>query len=262
MSDFKGLSPIVRHSLESFEHGIFHYLDSTELGRKFALLHIDHSIELILKEKVVRLGQSIYRKDGKTIGIHEAYTALESGGVSIPEKPRLEDLHDFRNVVQHKGLTPDEHTTDFYVNEAYRFVKRFLHDELGIELEAYLPRSYVKAIEGIETEEEKAGSEINKRLSEAETIFAAGAYESAIVSAYIALERTVRNKVKDDRQPLIVLVRRLVDEGHISKDIQKRIMIVTDLRNRAAHTGDRISKQQAQETLNNLKDIIAEIAPE
>lgn len=262
MPDFKGLSPILHHSLESFEHGIFHYLDNTELGRKFALLHVDHSIELILKEKVVRLGQSIYRKDGKTIGVHEAYTVLEGSSVSIPEKPRLEDLHDFRNVVQHKGLTPDKHTTDFYVNEAYRFVKRFLHDELGIELEAYLPRSYVKAIEGIETEEEKAGSEINERLAEAEAIFAAGAYDSAIVSAYIALERAVRNKVKDDRQPLPVLVRRLVDEGRMSKSVQMRFMLVTDLRNRAAHTGDRISKQQAQETLNSLKDIIAEIGPE
>ena len=90
MPDSKGLSPILRHSLESFEHGVFHYLDNTELGRKFALLHVDHSIELMLKEKVVRLGQSIYRKDGKTIGAHEAYTALESSNISVPEKPRLE----------------------------------------------------------------------------------------------------------------------------------------------------------------------------
>lgn len=262
MPDFKGLSPMLRHSLESFEHGIFHYLDTTELGRKFALLHVDHSIELILKEKVVCLGKSVYKKDGKTIGIHEAYTALEGSGVSIPEKPRLEDLHDFRNVVQHKGLTPDEHTTEFYVNEAYRFVKRFLHDELGLQLDAYLPRSYTKAIEGIETEEEKAGGNVNKRLSEAEAVFAAGAYESAIVSAYIALERAVRSKLYDDRQPLTVLLERLVDEGHISNRAQKRLMLITDLRNRAAHTGDRISRKQAQETLNTLKAIIAEIAAE
>lgn len=260
MPDFKGLSPMLRHSLESFEHGIFHYLEKTELGRKFALLHVDHSIELILKEKVVCLGQSVYRKDGKTISIHKAYTALETSGVSIPEKPRLEDLHDFRNVVQHKGLTPDEHTTEFYVNEAYRFVKRFLHDELGLQLDTYLPRSYMKTIEGIETEEEKAGKDVNKRLSEAEAVFAAGAYESAIVSAYVALERAVRSKLNDDRQPLNVLVQRLVDEGHLSNRAQTRLRLITDLRNRAAHTGDTISGQQARQTLNTLKAIIAEIS--
>ena len=120
----------------------------------------------------------------------------------------------------------------------------------------------MKAIEGIETEEEKAGSEINKRLAEAEAIFATGAYESAIVSAYIALERAVRNRVKDDTLPLNVLVRRLVDEAAHIESTHKPFMVVTDLRNRAAHTGERISKHQAQETLNSLKDIIAEIAPE
>jgi hypothetical protein len=150
MSDFKGLSPMLRHALESFEHGVFHYLDGTELSRKFALLHIDHAIELILKEKVAQTGQSIFRKDGKTIGIHEAYSALESKNVTILEKPRLEDLHDFRNIVQHKGLTPDEHTTEFYVTEAYRFMKRFLTEELGIRLASILPRPYITAMEGLE----------------------------------------------------------------------------------------------------------------
>ena len=75
---------MLRHAFESFEHGLLHYLEGTELGRKFALLHIDHAIELILKEKVVRTGQSIYRKDGKTITVHEAYAALVN--IPIPEK--------------------------------------------------------------------------------------------------------------------------------------------------------------------------------
>ena len=262
MSNFKGLSPILRHAFESFEHGVFHYLDGTELGRKFALLHIDHAIELILKEKVARLGQSIYRKDGKTIGVHDAYAILESSKVSIPEKPRLEDLHDFRNIVQHKGLTPDEHTAEFYVNEAYRFVKRFLHDELGIELEDYLPRPYIKAIEGIETEEAQATSEANKQFSEAETIFASGAYETAVISAFVALERALRSKAHDSKQvPLTAIIKRFDDEGKITKATVKKFMLVADLRNRAAHTGDRISKEQARETLNYLKEIW-ELLPE
>jgi uncharacterized protein YutE (UPF0331/DUF86 family) len=128
-----------------------------------------------------------------------------------------------------------------------------------MELDTHLPRSYVKAIEGIESEEEKAASEIDKRLSEAEAIFAAGAYEAALVSAFVSLERAIRSKAKDDRQPLTVLVRHLVDEGLISKDIQKRLLVVADLRNRAAHTGDGITKDQARQALNDLKEIISKL---
>lgn len=259
MSNSRSLSPILRHALESFEHGIFHYLDSTESGRKFALLHIDHAIELIFKEKVARLGQSIYRKDGKTITIYEAYTILENGNVSIPEKPRLEELHDFRNVVQHKGLTPDLHTTEFYVNEAYQFVKRFLLEELTIKLESYLPRPYIKAIEGIE---EQVTSEIAKQFSEAETLFTIGTYESAVISAFVALERAIRSKVKDSRlSPLMNLIRHLVEEGKITKDVLKKFSVVYNLRSRAIHSSDRISKEQARQVLNDLKEIW-ELLPE
>lgn len=62
MSNTNNIAPMLIHALESFEHGIFHHLDNTDTSRKFAFLHIDHAIELILKEKVVRLGLSILGK--------------------------------------------------------------------------------------------------------------------------------------------------------------------------------------------------------
>ncbi len=67
-------SPMLKHAIESFEHGLEHFLDGTEKSRKFALLHIDHAIELLLKEKCVQLGKSIYRGDGTTLTIHEAFS--------------------------------------------------------------------------------------------------------------------------------------------------------------------------------------------
>lgn len=125
------LSPMLKHALESIEHGLVHFLDGTETGRKFALLHLDHGIELAIKAEVVRQGHSIYQKEGRTIGFHQALDLLPCG--STPERPRLEDLHDFRNIVQHKGLTPDESTTDFYVKEAFAFICRFFKDALEID---------------------------------------------------------------------------------------------------------------------------------
>jgi SOS-response transcriptional repressor LexA len=135
--DYNGLSPLLRHALESFEHGLDHFLDGTETGRKFALLHIDQAIELIIKEKLVRMGKSISKGDGTTITIHEALNSL-CKEISVLERPRLESLHDLRNNIQHTGLTVDAYTTDFYVIEAYKFVKKFLKDELNIDFAQYI----------------------------------------------------------------------------------------------------------------------------
>jgi uncharacterized protein YutE (UPF0331/DUF86 family) len=246
-------SPILRHALESFEHGIFHHLDGTQIGRKFALLHVDHAIELILKEKVLRIGQSIYKKDGKTITIYEAYTILEGNKILIPEKPRLEELHDLRNVVQHKGLTPDEDTTSYYINEAYLFVKRFLNEELKVNLEEYLPSKYIHLLEGTEEQSTKM---IIKQFTEAETLFGIGTYGSAVISAFVALERAIRDNDEYGRPiPLITTIRRFTDEGKIGKDAINRFTEAYNIRNRLVHTGDVITMEQARKTIDDLKII-------
>ena len=262
MIDFKYTSPILRHALESFGHGIYHYLDGTELGRKFALLHIDHAIELLLKEKVVCLGESIYKKDGKTSGMYDAYTILDNHKVPIPEKPRLEDLHDFRNIIQHKGLTPDVHTTDFYITEAYQFVKRFLRDEIGIKIDIHLPRPYIRAMEGLEIEENKLPDEVKKRLLDSEQLFTSGAYEMAVISAFTGLEIAIRNRYGNNKpSPLVNLYRMLIDEGKVDKNLWIRFKSVTHLRNKAAHTGGGISREEAREALNDL-NIIVDFLPD
>lgn len=251
-------SPMLRHAFESFEHGLLHYLEGTELGRKFALLHIDHAIELILKEKVVRTGQSIYRKDGKTITVHEAYAALAN--IPIPEKPRLEDLHDFRNIVQHKGLTPDEHTTDFYVTEAYAFMKRFLADEFAIVIQDILPQAHLRAMEGTVT---TGGvlEDVKRRLLDAEQLYASGAHEMAVVSAFIALEIAVRRGLKEESpSPLSNLLRTLVDSGTLDEASWKMYKEAAALRNKAAHTGGGISKPQARQAIDELNRLVVHLA--
>ncbi|MHB0966518.1 MAG: hypothetical protein ACYC36_08700 [Bellilinea sp.] len=261
MPNYKGISPVLRHAMESFEHGVFHYLDGTEISRKFAFLHIDHAIELILKEYVVRLGESLYRKDGKTIGLYDAYSILETKGVFIPEKPRLEDLHDFRNIVQHKGLTPDEQTTEFYVIVAYKFVKRFLHDELALELDLYLPHAYTRTMEGVETIEGNLSNEVKKRLLDSEQLFSSGTYEMAVISAFTALEISLRRKFQENQSiPLVNLFRQLVDNGKVKEEVWIKFKHATKLRNKAAHTGGGISKSEARKALDDLNSFV-EILP-
>jgi hypothetical protein len=248
-------SPMLRHAIESFEHGVLHFLDGTDLGRKFALLHIDHAIELILQEKVARIGHSIYRKDGKTIGVHEAYAVLQN--VAIPEQPRLEDLHDFRNIVQHKGLTPDALTTEFYVGEAYRFIKRFLNDELSVTISSCLPHAYIRAMEGDDLDNAGIIEEVRRKLIDAEQLFSSGSYEMAVVSSFVAMEIAVRKLFSFDRPtPLVSHLRYLVDLGKVDASLWVNYKNAAALRNKAAHTGGGISRADARKAIDDIHGLI------
>ena len=93
------LSPLLRSAFEVLEHGLWHFLRSTTTtDMKFALLHVDQAIELLLKEKVRSGGKSIYKNPKETITIWGAYNILEQElNCIIQEKPDLELLHEERN---------------------------------------------------------------------------------------------------------------------------------------------------------------------
>jgi hypothetical protein len=63
---------------------------------KFALLHVDQAIELILKECVRANGKSVYKNPKETITIWGAYDILNALHIVIPERPDLELLHEER----------------------------------------------------------------------------------------------------------------------------------------------------------------------
>jgi hypothetical protein len=114
---------------------------------KFALLHVDQAVELLLKERVRSGGKSIYKNPKETITIWQAYLILE-GELScvIPEKPDLELLHEERNNIQHKYSNPIPEDAAFHVERAMLFISRFAKDELGLALGDYVPAEYLDAI--------------------------------------------------------------------------------------------------------------------
>lgn len=254
------ISPILRHAIESFEHGIFHYLDGSDVGRKFSLLHIDHAIELIIKEKLLRLGKSIYKNDGKTLSLHEAFSSIEKE-TSITERPRLEDLHDLRNTVQHKGLALDELTTEFYITEGYNFLKRFLTDELEMNITDLIPSTYIKAMEGISPAPNHLPDAIKSRLQEAEKLYSAAAYDMSVIAAFVAYELTLRSDASnEDKQSAKQLTKRInTGEMEKSEELNKELRKARDLRNMAIHMGTPITKDQARKALDILNEVIGMI---
>lgn len=135
------LSPLVRSAFEVLEHGLWHFLrSSSTTDMKFALLHVDQAIELLLKERVRKGGHSVYKNPKETITIWGAYEILENKlNCKFPEKPDLELLHEERNNIQHKNANPSADDAAFYIERAMKFIERFTRDELGLVLADFLP---------------------------------------------------------------------------------------------------------------------------
>lgn len=141
-------SPLLRSAFETLEHGLWHFFRSdTTTDMKFAILHIDQSIELLLKERVRMGGKSIYKNPKETIGVWDAYKILEQElGCKIPEKPDLELIHEERNTIQHKYSNPNPEDTAFHVEKAMKFIVRFTKDELNLDIANYISSDYLEQI--------------------------------------------------------------------------------------------------------------------
>lgn len=230
---------MLRHALESIEHGLVHFLDGTEIGRKFALLHLDHGIELAIKEAVVRLGHSIYQKEGRTIAFHQALNLLPSD--AVPERPRLEDLHDFRNIVQHKGLTPDESTTDFYMKEGYAFACRFFKEMLEFDIMTSLPKAQIAALESADS---LAAYDSAKRMADAHRLLSLGQYEMAVVSAFASMEATIKDTIPGAGWASTTAIAAVLLRDQ--PEMLKRFEEARLLRNSAAHGASSVSSCEAE----------------
>ena len=140
------ISPLLRSAFEVLDHALHHFFRSdTSKDMKFALMHIDQAIELILKERVRLGGKSIYKNPKETVTMWGAYDILENElKLSIPEKPDLELLHEERNKIQHGASNPNSDDAAFHFDKAIAFIKRFSKDELKIELSDFIPSDYLE----------------------------------------------------------------------------------------------------------------------
>src|ERR1035437_560751 len=142
------LSPLLRSAFEVLEHGLYHYFRSnTPKDMKFALLHVDQAVELLLKERVRKGGQSIYKNPKETITLYGAYDLLEKVlQCKIPEKPNLELLHEERNNIQHKYANPTADDAAFYMDFAMKFIDRFVKEELKLNLADFVSSEYLSEV--------------------------------------------------------------------------------------------------------------------
>lgn len=145
-------SPLFVSAIELLAHATELFGEKNERKYKFVILHLANSVELILKDKLLVEGKSIYSQKNQnlTIGIWESFKGLAELNIVIPEKPVIELLVDDRNTIQHRFGFPNEEAVYFYLSSTKDFFVRFLKDEynsaLSEELKPYLSKSNMELL--------------------------------------------------------------------------------------------------------------------
>jgi hypothetical protein len=58
----------------------------------------------------------------------------------------LELLHEERNSIQHKYSNPSAEDAAFHVENAMKFFRRFVKDELSLDLESYVSAEFLNQL--------------------------------------------------------------------------------------------------------------------
>ena len=114
--------------MELLGHSITHFNGIGELDRKLLILHLANAIELILKDVLLDLGESIYKNPKETVTAVGCMETLKARAFAIPFHNKIELLFDERNALQHRFGSPNELTAIFYMNISVEFFRDVLRN--------------------------------------------------------------------------------------------------------------------------------------
>lgn len=130
-------SPVFISAAELLIHSVelFRQVDANDRNYTFIVLHVANAVELLLQDRLIDAGESIYdsRKSTK-ITIWKILDALRKLRIQIPERPMIEFLMEDRETIQYRPGRPDLKTVYYYLDEVTAFFKRFVRDEYGINV--------------------------------------------------------------------------------------------------------------------------------
>ncbi len=263
-------SPLFISAIELIAHGTELYTQANPKKYKFIVLHLANAIELILKDKIIDLGHSIYKDKGsQTIGIWESFKILEASKINILEKPVIELIVDDRNTIQHRFGFPNAESVFYYLQQTVLFFTRFLNEHYGVDLYEVL-RAHTSAknlqIIGLKKEEDSELESIDELFKIAP--------ESAVLRAWSILEKRLSpylldESVKKNKRPVMIwhhknfntLLSQLQSEKLVDGNVFDDFATLRDMRNRAAHSQhyDNISIESWKNAVEIGKKIILAI---
>lgn len=132
-------SPLFISAAELLMHSVELFRQVDERKYKFVILHLANAVELLLQDRLIDAGQSIYESSKPvTLSIWKVLDALNKIRVKIPERPMVDLLVEDRNTLHHRIEVPELKTVYYYLDEVTAFFKRFLREEYGVELASVL----------------------------------------------------------------------------------------------------------------------------
>lgn len=128
-------SPLFISAAELLIHSVELFRQVDERKYKFIILHLANAVELILQDRLIDAGKSIYESTKPvTISIWKALDTVDKLRIKIPERPVIDLLIEDRNTIQHRLGYPELKTVYSYLDTVIAFFKRFLREEYGVEL--------------------------------------------------------------------------------------------------------------------------------
>jgi len=129
-------SPLFISSMELLGHAVELLELDDDKKNKFIVMHLSNAVELLMKDMVIDIGQSIYESNNKnTIVVWKAFSILESHEITIKQRPNIEMLIDDRNVIQHKFGYPSRESVLYYIDFVIDLFRTCMHDHYPIEFD-------------------------------------------------------------------------------------------------------------------------------
>jgi hypothetical protein len=255
--------------MELLAHSTELYTSGKPRNFKFVILHLANSIELILKDRLIDKGISIYNSKqlSQTIGVWDAFGKLNDLGISIPERPVIELLIDDRNTIQHRFSFPNAESVYFYLEHVVTFLTRFLNDEYGLNLldvlASHLSDKDLAFLGLSEKESEEEESAIDRLFTISP--------ESAVIQAFNLIEHRFMKLLEVDsttsRRPITVwrypdfpyLMDELAFDSYLTYDNVRQFDNLRKIRNQAVHSAHFDDDERAPDWATGMalaKDIL------
>jgi len=249
-------SPILTSGLELLEHAIRHLRKGYPKDIRFAVMHADNAMELVLKEIARAKGIRIIDKKGQSVGYYDCISKLQRKGVQIPELPDIDLLHTERNSIYHLGSQPDKKQAEWLVFDvALSSVRRICGDELGYDICQFSSTFDRLALLNSEILARRKAI-VEKYLSEAVWAHDNNMFNECIISSYSGIEAYLGNAIPIDIRSDIHMMQKLVEDDLISAEMLNDFMELRELRNRVVHGVSNSTRDQAKLALNVFKKFL------
>jgi len=245
--------------MELIGHSIKHYNGTEELDRKLVILHLANAIELIFKDIVLNLGESIYKNPKETVTVYACFEMLKSKQMDIPLRNHIELLIDERNAIQHRFGSPNELTCIYYMTIAEDFFRQILDKHYQKDFDEVMSQFAARddwAVFRMRKPRNESELENLKRLSKVHPL-------GALLSAMTYLERKMYDfSLAIGLGKQFVMSRSWNYMSHryfqrfgidIPEDLEREIDEVRDIRNSAAHGRKEPTRQEADRCISAVE---------